>query len=311
MADQDRRARSRAALPRPPGGAGHRRDLRELRGPLAGGVAAGTPHRPAGSTRPPRGASPSTSAPTPHRRGRAAQREDLGADGAAQRLAGHRDDVRGRAQRRPRRVEPVRQPPAARRRRRQPRSLRRPWRSTGRCSRPARSSAATRRDAGDDHVRRVDRGFGQGELFALQWDDVEEDEIIVRRSRKLDGSLGPPKNGQSRTIPLLPPARVLDQVPRREGSPFVFHSPQGKPLIKGTHGWSWQKVKAAARVDDPLARPPPLLRDAAPRAGPRPLRRVRPARPHRRRRPGDGALRPPPRRRREGPATGRVRVRAV
>ncbi|MGZ5310168.1 MAG: tyrosine-type recombinase/integrase [Solirubrobacterales bacterium] len=92
-------------------------------------------------------------------------------------------------------------------------------------------------------------GVRQGELFALQWDDVSEDEIIVRRSRKLDGSLGPPKNGQSRTIPLLPPARVLDQVPRREGSPFVFHSPQGKPLIKGTHGWSWQKVKAAARVE--------------------------------------------------------------
>ena len=92
-------------------------------------------------------------------------------------------------------------------------------------------------------------GLRQGELFALQWDDVGEDEITVQRSRKLDGSLGPPKNGRVRTVPLLPPAQVLDQVPRREGSPFVFHSPQGKPLLKGTHGWSWQKVKAAARVE--------------------------------------------------------------
>jgi integrase len=92
-------------------------------------------------------------------------------------------------------------------------------------------------------------GLRQGELFALQWHDVGEDEVTVRRSRKLDGSLGRPKNGQSRTVPLLPPARVLDQVPRRDGSPFVFHSPRGQPLIKGTHGWSWQKVKAAARVD--------------------------------------------------------------
>lgn len=92
-------------------------------------------------------------------------------------------------------------------------------------------------------------GLRQGELFALQWRDVGEDEVTVRRSRKLDGSLGPPKNGQSRTVPLLPPARVLDQVPRRDASPFVFHSPRVQPLIKGTHGWSWQKVKAAARVE--------------------------------------------------------------
>lgn len=92
-------------------------------------------------------------------------------------------------------------------------------------------------------------GLRQGELFALQWRDVGDEEITVRRSRKLDGSLGTPKNGRIRTVPLLPPARVLDQVPRREYSPFVFHSPRGKPLIKGTHGWSWQKVKATARVE--------------------------------------------------------------
>ena len=91
-------------------------------------------------------------------------------------------------------------------------------------------------------------GVRQGELFALQWDAVDEDEITVRQSRKLDGTLGLPKNGEVRTIPLLPPARVLDDVPRRP-DPFVFHSPRGKPLIKGTHGWSWQKVKAAAHVE--------------------------------------------------------------
>ena len=91
-------------------------------------------------------------------------------------------------------------------------------------------------------------GVRQGELFALQWDDVVDNEITVSRSRKLDGSLGAPKNGQTRTVPLLPPARVLDQVPQRP-DPFVFHSPRGQPLIKGTHGWSWQKVKAAARLE--------------------------------------------------------------
>jgi integrase len=91
-------------------------------------------------------------------------------------------------------------------------------------------------------------GVRQGELFGLQWGDISEDEFTVRRSRKLDGTLGPPKNGKSRTVPLLPPARVLDDVPRRP-DPFVFHSPRGKPLIKGTHGWSWQRVKARAGVE--------------------------------------------------------------
>jgi integrase len=91
-------------------------------------------------------------------------------------------------------------------------------------------------------------GVRQGELFALQWGDVTEAEITISRSRKLDGSLGAPKNGQSRTVPLLPPARALDDVPRRP-DPFVFHSVRGHPLLKGTHAWSWQKVKAAARVE--------------------------------------------------------------
>jgi integrase len=74
-------------------------------------------------------------------------------------------------------------------------------------------------------------GIRQGELFGMQWEDVDETEITVARSRKLDGSHGVPKNGQSRTVPLLPPARVLDHVPRRP-DPFVFHSPHGHPLLK-------------------------------------------------------------------------------
>lgn len=92
-------------------------------------------------------------------------------------------------------------------------------------------------------------GLRQGELFGLHRADVEGDEVRVRRSRKLDGSLGLPKNGTVRTVPLLPPARVLEDVPLREGSPFLFHTPRGNPLTKGTHAWSWQKVKAAAGLE--------------------------------------------------------------
>ena len=82
----------------------------------------------------------------------------------------------------------------------------------------------------------------------MQWDDVGDEEVTVRRSRKLDGTLGLPKNGMERTIPILPPAQVLDSVPRRP-DPFIFHSPRGRPLAKGTHGWSWQKVKARAGIE--------------------------------------------------------------
>jgi integrase len=91
-------------------------------------------------------------------------------------------------------------------------------------------------------------GIRQGELFALQWSEVAETEITVKHSRKFDGSIGPPKNGKVRMVPLLPPARALDQVPRRRDE-FVFHSARGKPLSRVTHMWAWQKVKSAARLD--------------------------------------------------------------
>lgn len=92
-------------------------------------------------------------------------------------------------------------------------------------------------------------GIRQGELFGLQWSDISADEIKVVRSRKLDGSLGLPKNGQADKMPFIAPARVLDTFTHKADSPFVFHSPLGRPLRKGTFGWSWQKVRAAAGVD--------------------------------------------------------------
>ena len=93
-------------------------------------------------------------------------------------------------------------------------------------------------------------GLRQGELFGLQWGDVGTNTIQVRRSRKLDGSLGLPKNGSTREVMYLPPAQVLSELHQRPDDPFVFHSPRGRPLIKGTHGWSWQKVKARAGVEN-------------------------------------------------------------
>lgn len=92
-------------------------------------------------------------------------------------------------------------------------------------------------------------GIRSGELQALQWQDIGTDTIWVRRSRKQDGSLGKPKNGLEREIAFLEPARVLDQVPRREGSPFVFHTPRGEPLSKSNGYYHWRKVKAPLELE--------------------------------------------------------------
>jgi integrase len=88
-------------------------------------------------------------------------------------------------------------------------------------------------------------GVRAGELQALQWDDIDSDVIHIRRARKRDGSLGPPKNGRERAISFLPPARVLDKVPRRPDA-NVFHSPRGQALDQGSQFYAWREVRAMA-----------------------------------------------------------------
>lgn len=90
-------------------------------------------------------------------------------------------------------------------------------------------------------------GVRAGELHAVQWEDVDEDYLLVRRSRKTDGSIGKPKNGRERKIVLLPPARVLDQLPRRDDA-FLFHTARGEPLQKGNHHYAWRSVRAASGI---------------------------------------------------------------
>lgn len=91
-------------------------------------------------------------------------------------------------------------------------------------------------------------GLRSGEIQALRWQDIEENYINVCHSRDRDGTLKPPKNGYPRRIAFLPPARVLDQVPRREGSEFVFHNPRGGPLRNGSLFYMWKEVRAAAGI---------------------------------------------------------------
>lgn len=91
-------------------------------------------------------------------------------------------------------------------------------------------------------------GLRSGEIQGLKLEDIGENTINVQRSRKTDDSYGPPKNGQPRKIELLEPARVLDQVPRREGSPFVFHTPRGEDLNKSNLHYLWSRVRDSSET---------------------------------------------------------------
>jgi integrase len=92
-------------------------------------------------------------------------------------------------------------------------------------------------------------GIRAGELHALRWDDIGDETIRIRRARKRDGSLGKPKNGRERAVAFLPPARVLDRIPRQD-DPYVFHSPRGNPLVQGSHFYSWRVVRAASGIPE-------------------------------------------------------------
>ncbi len=89
-------------------------------------------------------------------------------------------------------------------------------------------------------------GVRIGELAALKWGDIDGDFVWIRRARKNDGSIGKPKNGRERKIVFLEPARVLDQVPKRAASEFIFHSPRGVPLTKNNHHYAWRQVRASS-----------------------------------------------------------------
>jgi integrase len=66
-----------------------------------------------------------------------------------------------------------------------------------------------------------------GELFALRWSDVDFDAMRIHvRRRYYKGRLGPPKNGQERTIVLTPQAfAVLESLLRKSG--LIFTAKRG------------------------------------------------------------------------------------
>jgi integrase len=87
-------------------------------------------------------------------------------------------------------------------------------------------------------------GMRPGELFALRWSDVDFAAMRINVCRRFyKGCLGPPKNGQERTIVLTPQARkVLEELPRR--GELIFTAKRGGPLSQPLLSGYWTPLAA-------------------------------------------------------------------
>jgi integrase len=94
-------------------------------------------------------------------------------------------------------------------------------------------------------------GMRPGEIFALEWSDVDLKAMRIDVRRRLyRGHLDLPKSNKPRRIALTPPARdaLLGLPSRREGG-LVFRSKTGKRLSQPTLSGYWGKVLARAGLD--------------------------------------------------------------
>ena len=94
-------------------------------------------------------------------------------------------------------------------------------------------------------------GMRPGELFALEWSDVDFNAMRIDVKRRLyRGRLDTPKSNKPRRIALTPPARdALLGLPSRSEGGLVFRSKTGKRLSQPLLSGYWAQVKAAAGVD--------------------------------------------------------------
>lgn len=91
-------------------------------------------------------------------------------------------------------------------------------------------------------------GLRPGELCALRSADLNlaDAEALIRFNLDGSGQEKSPKNGKPRVVTIPPPAlAALTQLPRRLDSPYVFHTPRGKRLSKGSLSYMWRPLRAA------------------------------------------------------------------
>jgi integrase len=94
-------------------------------------------------------------------------------------------------------------------------------------------------------------GMRPGELFALEWPDIDFDAMRIHVSRRVyKGRVGLPKSNKVRTIALTPPARdaILGHPTRQDGQ-LVFRAKRGGRLSQPTLSGYWGQVLARAGLD--------------------------------------------------------------
>lgn len=94
-------------------------------------------------------------------------------------------------------------------------------------------------------------GVRPGELCALRRSDVDfaTQELVVRFNVDATGQEKPPKNGKPRVVTVPPHAlQALRQLPPALHDDYLFHSPRGRRLSKGTLHYLWRPIVAAWRA---------------------------------------------------------------
>lgn len=87
-------------------------------------------------------------------------------------------------------------------------------------------------------------GLRPGEVFALEWGDVDFERMRVRIERRVyRGSIDLPKSNRPRLIVLTPPARDALLHLSRDGR-LVFTGKRGGALTQSLLTWYWQPVQA-------------------------------------------------------------------
>jgi integrase len=92
-------------------------------------------------------------------------------------------------------------------------------------------------------------GMRPGELFALEWSDVDFDAMRIRVHRRVyHGRVNLPKSNKPRTIALTPPARDALLGQPGDGQ-LVFRSKRGARLSQTVLSGYWAQVKAKAGLE--------------------------------------------------------------
>ncbi len=82
-------------------------------------------------------------------------------------------------------------------------------------------------------------GMRKSEVLALHWEQLDGDILTIDKAWKTRTTLGPPKSGKSRTIPLAP--SVLENLPEKKHD-LIFCYPDGTRLYETWWRKNWNDI---------------------------------------------------------------------